>query len=111
MRLRTIRATVAIVFVALGARPANAAPSTTDWAPSTATWQARGLPHVTYDTYFRKGPAAGSAGAWGFGSYMYSAEHVSLLVGPVFFLDKRLQPGGSRHMWTAQRDVDVPLGR
>jgi hypothetical protein len=36
---------------------------------------------------------------------------VSLLVGPVFFLDKDLQPGGSKYMWTAQLDVDIPLGR
>jgi hypothetical protein len=50
-------------------------------------------------------------GAWGFGSNLYFADHVSLLVGPVFFLDKNLQPGASKYMWTAQRDVDIPLGR
>jgi hypothetical protein len=42
---------------------AEATPSTTYWAPSTANCQALGVPHVTYDTYFRKGPAAGSQGA------------------------------------------------
>jgi hypothetical protein len=42
---------------------AGATPSTTYWAPSTANCQAFGLPHVTYDTYFGKGPAAGSPGA------------------------------------------------
>jgi hypothetical protein len=42
---------------------AGATPSTTYWAPSTANCQALGVPHVTYDTYFGKGPAAGSAGA------------------------------------------------
>jgi hypothetical protein len=36
---------------------------------------------------------------------------VSLPVGPVFFLDKRLQAGRSKYMWTAQLDVDIPLGR
>ena len=237
---------------------AYATPSTTYWAPSTATCQARGVPHVTYDTYFRKGPAAGTAGApnypidtglttgflpfdkvqgevgfdallpsqdplflnvklctpesalfpgspgisfgiynvgfkkdvtdydvlhlmfqkalpvggyvaaglyhglnstlltnsegrsvktgamvavtspdiqigrrglrkmsfaadvqtgknvlgaWGGGAYVYFADNVSLLVGPVFFLDKNLQPGGSTYMWTAQLDIDIPLGK
>lgn len=33
-------------------------------------------------------------GAWGFGTNVYFADNVSLLVGPVFFLDKNLQPGG-----------------
>jgi hypothetical protein len=50
-------------------------------------------------------------GAWGFGTYIYFADNVSLLVGPVFFLDKNLQPGASKYMWTAQLDVDIPLGR
>jgi hypothetical protein len=50
-------------------------------------------------------------GAWGFGTNGYFADNVSLLVGPVFFLDKDLQPGGSKYMWTAQLDVDIPLGR
>jgi hypothetical protein len=50
-------------------------------------------------------------GAWGFGSNLYFANNVSLLAGPVFFLDKNLQPGASKYMWTAQLDVDIPLGR
>ena len=50
-------------------------------------------------------------GAWGFGTNVYFADNVSLLVGPVFFLDKNLQPGGTKYMWTAQLDVDIPLGR
>lgn len=41
----------------------RATPSTTYWAPSTASGQAWKTPHVTYDTYFGKGPAAGSQGA------------------------------------------------
>lgn len=45
---------------------AHATPSTTFWAPSTASCQARGVPHVTYDTYFWKGPPAGSQGAPGY---------------------------------------------
>ena len=42
---------------------ARATPSTTYWAPSTANCQAWKTPHVTYDNYFGKGPAAGSQGA------------------------------------------------
>ncbi|MET0211362.1 MAG: hypothetical protein ABW292_00075, partial [Vicinamibacterales bacterium] len=49
-------------------------------------------------------------GAWGFGSNVYFADNVSLLVGPVFFFDRDLQPGRSKYMWTAQLDVDIPLG-
>ena len=254
----TILALLIILVLLLGTRSAFATPSTTYWAPSTASCQARGIPHVTYDTYFRKGPSAGSQGApnypidtgltigvlpfakiqsevgfdlllpsqdplflnaklctpesalfkgspaisagiynlgfkegvtdynvlhlmfqkampiggyiaaglyhgrsstlftnsegkvvktgamlgvlspdvqigvkglrkinlaadvqtgknvlgaWGFGANLYFADNVSLLVGPVFFLDSNLQPGGSKHMWTAQLDVDIPLGR
>jgi hypothetical protein len=36
---------------------------------------------------------------------------VSLLVGPVFFLDKNLQPGGSKWLFSAQLDIDIPFGR
>lgn len=252
------RALLAAAAVALVPVAAQATPSTTYWAPSTASCQARGVPHITYDTYFWKGPAAGAAGApgypidtgltagflpfskvqgevgfdlllpsqdplflnvklctpesslfagspgisfgiynmgfqkdvtdynvlhlmfqkalptggyvsagvyhglnrtlltssegkvvrtgvmigagspdiqiglkglkkinfaadlqtgknvlgaWGFGSYVYFADNVSLLVGPVFFLDRNLQPGGAKYMWTAQLDIDIPLGR
>jgi hypothetical protein len=50
-------------------------------------------------------------GAWGFGANIYFADNVSLLVGPVFFLDSDLQPGGRKHLWTAQLDVDIPFGK
>lgn len=50
-------------------------------------------------------------GAWGAGSYFYFADNVSLLVGPVFFFDKHLQPGGRNHLWTIQLDIDFPLRR
>ena len=33
-------------------------------------------------------------GAWGFGTKVYFADNVSLLLGPVFFFDEALQPGG-----------------
>jgi hypothetical protein len=56
---------IALSFAAIAALPslARATPSTTYWAPSTASCQAWRTPHVTYDTYFGKGPAAGSPGA------------------------------------------------
>lgn len=53
----------AILSVVLAPSIAYATPTTTFWAPSTASCQARNLPHMTYDTYFGKGPAAGSPGA------------------------------------------------
>ena len=243
---------------ALAPAPATATPTTTFWAPSTALCQGFGVPHITYDTYFRKGPAAGSSGApnypidtgltmgvipsgkiqaevgfdfllpsqdpfylnaklctpenvlfkhapgvsvgfynlgfkedvnnynvvhvmfqkslpvggyvaagvyhgfndvlftnsdgeqvktgamiggatpdvqiglkglkklnlvadvqtgknvlgaWGFGSNVYFADNVSLLLGPVFFLDKNLQPGGSKWMFSAQLDIDITFGK
>lgn len=128
----------------------------------TASCQARGVPHVTYDTYFWKGPAAGSQGApnypidtgltvgflpsdriqgeVGFDLLLPSQDPLFLNVKlctpeaalfkgspgisfgiynagfkkdvtDYFFLDKNLQPGGSRYMWTAQLDVDIPLGK
>ena len=36
------------------ASTAQATPSTTVWAPSVATCQGFLIPHLTYDTYFRK---------------------------------------------------------
>lgn len=48
-------------------------------------------------------------GAWGFGTYFYFTDTISLLTGPVFFLDKALQPGGKRTLWTLQLDIDIPL--
>jgi hypothetical protein len=50
-------------------------------------------------------------GAWGFGVYFYFTDTVSLLTGPVFYLDEALQPGGRDFLWTAQIDIDVPLGK
>jgi hypothetical protein len=50
-------------------------------------------------------------GAWGIGAYFYFSDRVDLLTGPVFFFDKDLQPGGKKFMWTAQVDIDIPLGK
>jgi hypothetical protein len=42
---------------------AFATPTTTFWAPSTTGIQPFLTPHITYDTYFWKGPGAGQAGS------------------------------------------------
>jgi len=50
-------------------------------------------------------------GAGGPGVDIYFNDYIALIVGPVFFIDKDLQPGRSRVLWTTQLDVDIPLGR
>ncbi len=47
--------------------------------------------------------------AWGFGVYFYFTPAIDLLVGPVFFLNDKVQPGGASWLWTVQLDVDVEL--
>ncbi len=48
-------------------------------------------------------------GATGGGTYLYFTPAVDLLIGPVYFFEKELQPGGSRWMWSMQLDVDLDL--
>lgn len=48
-------------------------------------------------------------GAWGGGVYIYFTPAIDLLVGPVFFFDKDLQPGTSSWLWTAQVDFDIDM--
>jgi hypothetical protein len=48
-------------------------------------------------------------GATGGGAYLYITPAVDLLMGPVYFFEPDLQPGGSRWMWTMQLDVDLDL--
>jgi hypothetical protein len=50
-------------------------------------------------------------GAGGVGATVYFSDTVDLIVGPVFFFDKALQPGGASMLWTAQLDVDIPFGK
>lgn len=50
-------------------------------------------------------------GGGGFGAFFYFNSYVSLLVGPVWYTDRALQPGGAKHLWTTQLDVDIPLGK
>jgi len=48
-------------------------------------------------------------GATGGGLYLYFTPTVDLLMGPVFFFDGALQPGGADWMWSMQIDVDIPF--
>jgi hypothetical protein len=48
-------------------------------------------------------------GATGGGAYFYVTPAVDVLMGPVFFFEKDLQPGGSSWMWSIQLDVDLDL--
>lgn len=50
-----------------------------------------------------------SLGATGGGATLYITPAVGLLMGPVYFFEPELQPGGSRWMWSMQLDVDVDL--
>jgi hypothetical protein len=56
---------VAFACAVIGMTPlmASATPSSTYWAPSVATCQAKYVPHVTYDTYYGKGTPPPGAGA------------------------------------------------
>ena len=48
-------------------------------------------------------------GATGGGAYVYFTPAIDLLIGPVFFFEDRLQPGGSKSLWTVQLDIDLDL--
>jgi hypothetical protein len=50
-------------------------------------------------------------GAGGVGATLYFNDDIDLLTGPVWFLDRALQPGGRELLWTMQLDVDVRLFR
>ncbi len=48
-------------------------------------------------------------GATGAGVSAYITPAIAVLTGPVWFLEKELQPGGTEWMWSVQLDVDVDL--
>ncbi len=50
-------------------------------------------------------------GAVGGGVYFYFTPAIDLLMGPVFFFERDLQPGQASWLWTMQLDVDVDLHR
>ena len=57
------RLAITVAGIACAPALAMATPSTTYWAPSVATCQAKYVPHVTYDTYYGKGTPPPGAGA------------------------------------------------
>lgn len=67
----------------------------------------KGLKKINFAADIQTGK--NSYGAWGFGVNIFFADNVSMLTGPVFFLDRKAQPGGSDILWALQLDIDVPL--
>lgn len=57
---RTHVFTVWMILSLFRVHSALATPSTTFWAPTTASCQDWAVPHITYDTYFDKGTPAGT---------------------------------------------------
>jgi len=70
---------------------------------------AKGLQKLNFTADIQTGKNA--LGGGGFGLYLYFNPYIDLLVGPVFYTDSKLQPGGAKHLWTTQLDVDIPLGK
>ena len=50
-----------------------------------------------------------AAGATGAAVYAYFTPAISLEMGPVFYFERELQPGGSSWMWSMQLDIDLDL--
>ncbi len=68
-----------------------------------------GLKKIVPAADFQSGKNVLSAA--GGGLYFYFTDAIDLLVGPVFFLEPDLQPGGASWLWTAQIDVDFDLSK
>jgi hypothetical protein len=69
----------------------------------------RGLQKINFAADVQTGKNV--LGAGGVGAYFFFNDYISLLVGPVWYTDRGLQPGGAGHLWTTQLDVDIPLGK
>jgi hypothetical protein len=67
----------------------------------------KGLDKVTFFGDVQTGKNV--LGAWGLGVGLYFTPAIDLLMGPVFFNEPALQPGGVDWMWTMQIDVDLDL--
>lgn len=50
-------------------------------------------------------------GAAGGGIYLYFTPSIDLLMGPVFFFEKALQPGQASWLWTMQVDIDLDFSK
>lgn len=68
-----------------------------------------GLEKIVPAADFQSGDNA--LGAWGGGLYFFFTDAVSLLLGPVFFLEPDVQPDGADWLFSAQIDADFDLRR
>jgi hypothetical protein len=69
----------------------------------------KGISKIDIIADFQSGKNAFGGG--GGGLDIYFNDYIGLIVGPVFFTDSKLQPGGKKWLWTTQIDVDIPLGK
>ncbi|HET7786277.1 MAG TPA: hypothetical protein VFL36_09915 [Myxococcales bacterium] len=60
---------------------------------------------LTADVQTGKNTFGAAAGALN----LFFTDKISVLMGPVYFFDRSLQPGSSQVMWTMQLDIDMPL--
>jgi hypothetical protein len=79
------------------------------WSSPDINVNVRGLKKLTVIADVQTGKNAFGGG--GVGANLYFNDYVALIVGPVFFVDSGVQPGGAKRMWTMQLDIDVPFGR
>jgi hypothetical protein len=68
-----------------------------------------GLSKVDIIADVQTGKNALGAGAGGLD--IYFNDYIGLIIGPVFYFDRAVQPGQSKMFWTTQLDVDIPLGK
>ncbi|HSB20876.1 MAG TPA: hypothetical protein VLD85_12765 [Anaeromyxobacteraceae bacterium] len=66
-----------------------------------------GLTKINFFADLQTGKSA--LGGWGLGIGLYFTPAIDILTGPVFFLNEKVQPGGSKVLWSVQLDVDVDL--
>lgn len=68
-----------------------------------------GLDKINFFADLQTGKSA--FGGWGPGIGLYFTPAIDILTGPVFFLNDKVQPGGSKMMWSVQLDVDIDFAR
>jgi len=69
----------------------------------------KGLKKLNLTADFQSGKNV--LGGGGVGLYFYFTDTIDLLIGPVWYTDRNLQPGGSKYLWTTQLDIDIPFGK
>jgi hypothetical protein len=79
------------------------------WASPDIKVGVKGLSKITVIADVQTGKNV--LGGGGVGLDFYFNDYIALIVGPVFYFDKALQPGGARTLWTTQVDIDIPFGR